>query len=109
MLHQNLITLDEKAPVRDCDPLAAESETGLEPFPPGCLPKPAAQYAEAVAATVGCPVDYPAACTLVTMGLAIGGAVRLEAKPGWEVRSNLYLALVGPSGSGKSPALSHTL
>lgn len=108
-LQPNVIRIDEKTPARDCDPPAAESKTGLEPFPLGCLPKPAAQYAEAVAATVGCQADYPAACTLVTMGLAIGGAVRLEARPGWEVRSNLYIALVGPSGSGKSPALSHTL
>ncbi len=80
-----------------------------QPFPLESLPEPASEFAQAVADSVGCPVDFPAAGILAAMSATVGATRRIVVRTGWSEPASLYIALVGPSGSGKSPALQMAL
>lgn len=86
-----------------CDP--PEPAEDLFPFPLDVLPKPVQDFVLSVAASIGCPVSWAATAALAAMSLAIGAWRRLEVQPGLLVNCTLFQALVGPSGSGKSPVL----
>jgi len=62
-------------------PLPSISPTRM-PFPVDAFPAPLAAFARAVAAAVGCPVDYPAAAMLAVAGAAAGAARALRVKAG---------------------------
>jgi hypothetical protein len=56
-------------------------------------------------ASVRVPPDYIAIPLLVTAGALIGNAAVVEIKRGWREGPNLSAAVVGPTGSGKSPGI----
>jgi hypothetical protein len=76
-----------------------------EPFPLGVLPLPARRLAEAAAASISCPVDFPALGLLAAAAGTIGRSACLAIKPGYFESASLYAAQVGKPSSGKSPAL----
>jgi hypothetical protein len=53
----------------------------------------------------GVPVEIPACAFLGTAGGCIGRSRGLRIKQGWVEHGNLWLAIVAPSGYGKSPAV----
>lgn len=55
------------------------------------------------------PVDYYAAAMLTAAGAAIGNKYKAEYKHKWQASALLYMAIVGPSSSGKSIAIEHSL
>ncbi len=73
-------------------------------FPLEVFPKRAQAIIESVARAHTVPIEVPAAALLVLSGAAIGQTRALMIKRGWIEHPNLYLALVGRSGVGKSPA-----
>jgi hypothetical protein len=75
------------------------------PFPLDILPLPALHLAEAAAASIGCPVDFPAVAILAAASGLIGRSACLLIKSGYFASASLYAALVGGPSSGKSPAL----
>jgi DNA polymerase I-like protein with 3'-5' exonuclease and polymerase domains len=76
----------------------------VSPFPVDVYPPAVRAFAEAVAKSMNCPVDYAAVPIIGTAGAAIGGARQLQIKPGYTALPNTYTAVVGPPGSAKSPA-----
>jgi hypothetical protein len=81
----------------------------VESFPLDVLPLPIRRFVEGIAQSVGCPVDFPAVAALVACSCAVGASRALRVKKGWLEMSNLYVALVGDGGLGKSPAMWATI
>ncbi len=77
----------------------------VEPFPLDVLPSSLADLCRAGARALNCPVDYFAVAALGLAGGVIGRTVSLKMTTTWELTANLFIAIVGPPGSKKSPAL----
>ena len=74
------------------------------PFPVDALPEPAAGFVAAAAAAIGCDPTYVALPLLTAFAAAVGNSRRLEVKPGWLAPPVLWTAVVGESGTAKTPA-----
>lgn len=92
---------DHPAPIQDGAPAA--------PFPLDALPGPMRRMAEAVAASMPCPVDMPASTMLAAASVAVGSTRRLKIKTSWYEQARLWIAVVARPGSKKSPAASCVL
>jgi hypothetical protein len=114
-------------------PLQAEAETGVEitstastttasststatspveayrPFPVDALPEPLSSLVAEAAAAIGCDEAYLGLPALTVVGAAIGTTRRLELKTGYAAPPILWSAIVGESGTAKTPALSAVL
>lgn len=75
------------------------------PFPLAALPAPVRDYADASAAAVGCEASFVALPMLSMLAGAIGNTRRVALKKGWSEPPILWTAIVGESGTHKSPAL----
>jgi hypothetical protein len=74
------------------------------PFPLDALPEPIRGFVNAGARAIGCSLEYLALPLLIAIAAAIGNTRRLELKRGWSVPPILWGAVVGESGTAKSPA-----
>ena len=74
------------------------------PFPTTVFPLALQQFARCAATSLGCPIDLIAVPMLVIAAVAIGASRAIEAKPGWWESPRMYVAVVAPPGSAKSPA-----
>lgn len=75
------------------------------PFPADTLPDPARSLVVEGAAAIGCDPGMIGPVVLAAMAAAIGNARTIELKPGWREPCVLWVGVVAPSGSAKSPAL----
>jgi hypothetical protein len=75
-----------------------------QPFPIESLPAPLAAYVGQAALALGCDPAYVALPALVVAASAIGNTRVLRLKRGWEEPSVVWSAIVGDSGTLKSPA-----
>jgi hypothetical protein len=82
----------------DADDLA------YRPFPVDALPAPIRGFVDAGARAVGCDPSYLALPLLTAIAAAIGNTRRLELKRGWSAPPILWGAIVGESGTAKTPA-----
>jgi len=78
---------------------------GPPPFPTDVFPSPVADFVRRVAASVGCPEDFPGVAALVVGGAAAGAARCLELKKGWLEMPGLFAVVVSRPGTAKTPAL----
>ncbi len=78
------------------------------PFPVEALPPILREFAEQVAASVGCDVAFAALPALTVAGAAVGAAVVAKPKRGWREPPAIWACAVGDSGTGKSPAMKDT-
>ncbi len=76
-------------------------------FPVDVFPPPLRDYVIAGSQALGVPADMVAGPLLGFAAGAIGNSRALQVKPGWVVRSIIWLAIIGAPGSGKSPALDY--
>jgi hypothetical protein len=74
------------------------------PFPIDALPDPIQGFVDAGARAIGCDPSYLALPLLTAIAAAIGNTRRLELKRGWSVPPILWGAIVGESGTAKTPA-----
>ncbi len=84
-------------------------DTGLvasEPFPVDALPAWLGAYCEAWAEATQTPVDAIAVLTLGAFATAVQGRVIVRLSPDWTEQTCLYVLLVMPSGTKKSPTFS---
>lgn len=102
-MHTELKALADAAPVCQLG-LPAATPDRFVPFPVDALPEPMARFVGTVATAIGCDPSYVALPLLVAAGAAIGNARRLTVKRGWDVPPILWGAIVGESGTAKSPA-----
>jgi len=93
-----LAQADEPWRADDADDLA------FRPFPVDALPEPIRGFVDAGARAIGCDTSYLALPLLTAIAAAIGNTRRLELKRGWSVPPILWGAIVGESGTAKTPA-----
>ncbi len=82
------------------------------PFPVDALPEPLRAYVTVASKAIGCDPTFIALPLLAALAGAIGNSRRLRltlGKHGWTEPPTLWTAIIGDSGSGKSPALSLAL
>ncbi len=75
------------------------------PFPIEALPEPVRSFITDGATALGCDASYVALPLLAGLASAIGNARRIQLKPGWTEPAILWVAIVGDSGTMKSPAI----
>lgn len=76
-----------------------------QPFPTEQLPEPIRALVEDGAAAIGCDTAFIALPTLAALASAIGNTRRVRLKRTWTEPAILWAAVVGESGTAKSPAL----
>lgn len=76
----------------------------FRPFPVDALPQPIRSFVADGATAIGCDPSYLALPLLVALGAAIGTTRRLELKHIWSAPPILWGAIVGESGTAKTPA-----
>ena len=75
------------------------------PFPLDAFPPAVAAWLEASACQARVPVAMVAVPFLAFTGAWLGVRAEVEVSPGWTERPVLWVALVAPTGHGKTPAL----
>ncbi len=75
-----------------------------EPFPVDALPEPLRGFVAAGAKAIGCDPSYLALPLLTVLAAAIGTSRRVQLKRGWAAPAILWVAIVGESGTAKTPA-----
>ncbi len=83
---------------------ADADDLAYRPFPVDALPAPIRGFVDAGARAIGCDPSYLALPLLAAIGAAIGNTRRLELKRGWPAPPILWGAIVGESGTAKTPA-----
>jgi hypothetical protein len=75
------------------------------PFPVDVLPEPIRRFVTESAKAIGCDASYVALPLLSGLASAIGNTHRIALKRGWTEPAIVWTAIVGESGTAKSPAL----
>jgi hypothetical protein len=86
-----------------------EPVPGWQPFPTDDLPEPIRSFVRASAAAMLCDPSYVALPILSACSVAIGNTHRLSIKQTWTEPAILWTAIVGESGTAKSPAIEAAL
>lgn len=79
------------------------------PMPLDALPKQVRDLTIEAAKVTAAPAEFIAASAIPSLGLALGGYVRLDLREGWVLTPHCYMALVGPPSTSKTPALARAL
>lgn len=82
-----------------------EDPLRFQPFPVEALPEPARQLVIRGARSIQCDPAMIAPPVIATMASAISNSRVVQLRPGWCEPSVLWVAVVAPSGTCKSPAL----
>jgi 5S rRNA maturation endonuclease (ribonuclease M5) len=92
----------------DAEPIRVPAPTlpihSYVPFPVNALPSPLREFVTAGATSIGCDPSFIVLPLLTVMATAIGTTRRLQLKRGWDVSAILWAAIVGESGTSKTPA-----
>jgi hypothetical protein len=76
----------------------------FKPFPVDVLPEPVRALVVEGAKAIGCDASFIALPLLSSAAAAIGTTYRVELKPGWTEPAIVWTAIVGLSGTMKTPA-----
>lgn len=97
----------EWRPEESAEPAGPEPAEVLDykPFPVAVLPEPIRGFVDAGARAIVCDPAFVALPLLTALGAAIGNTRRVRLKRGWSAPPLLWTAIVGESGTSKSPAL----
>ncbi|MBL8762229.1 MAG: DUF3987 domain-containing protein, partial [Phycisphaerae bacterium] len=76
----------------------------FKPFPAEVLPEPIRGFVTEAAKAIGCDASYIALPLLSALAAAIGNTHRIALKRGWTEPSIVWTAIVGESGTMKTPA-----
>lgn len=77
----------------------------FQPFPVEVLPEPLRGFVAISAKAIGCDMSYVALPLITGLAAAIGNSRRIELKKGWAEPCVIWAAIIGESGTAKSPAL----
>lgn len=75
-------------------------------FPVEVFPKPIQQYILENNRTLNNSIDYMGCSLLFSASVVIGNTFVCQIKKGWQEPPNLWIALVGKAGIGKTPSIS---
>lgn len=93
----------QSQPVSNPEPRPMDHD-GFVPFPVELLPRPLRKFVDAATTSIGCDSSFVVLPVLSTCAAAIGNARKLVLKDGWLAPCILWCAVVGESGTQKSPA-----
>ena len=97
-----------KVGVGETKPIEAERQKErierFRPFPTDALPEPIRGFVVAGAKAIGCDSSYLALPMLTALAAAIGNTRRIQLKRGWSAPAIIWTAIVGESGTSKTPA-----
>ena len=91
-------------PTRESESRTVANITPFQPFPTDALPEPVRGFVEAAAGAILCDASFVALPLLSVLSAAIGNTRRIELKRGWTAPAIIWTAVVGESGTGKTPA-----
>ena len=91
------------------EPDTPEPPTRFEPFPVEVFPEPVRRFVTEEAAAIDCDSSFVALPVLAGLAGAIGNTRRIELKHSWTEPAILWCAIVGESGTMKSPAMEAAL
>ena len=103
---------DEPAKVETFSPRGIGAEPQAQtfrPFPVHVLPSVVRRYVCAAAGAIGCDPSFVAMPLLSALASAVGNSRVIAPKRGWAEPCILWTAIVGESGTHKSPALEKAL
>jgi len=103
-IRQRIEALAERAEPEAATP-DAPAVASFQPFPINALPEPIRGFVTEAAKSIGCDSSYVALPLLAGLASAIGTRCVIELKRGWTEPAILWAAIVGESGTAKSPAL----
>lgn len=83
---------------------SAQPSNDYVAFPTDLLPHPLCQFVTEVSNAIGCDPSFVALPLLAALAGAIGDSRRLFVKSGWLVPAIIWAAVIGESGTAKSPA-----
>lgn len=89
-----------------------ELPTRLSEPPAGSLPPILERWARSEARRKGVPLSFAAASALATVAAAIGSSLNIQARSmdnTWALPASLWICLVAPPGSAKSPMISSAI
>jgi putative DNA primase/helicase len=84
-------------------PLSGKRPTA-PPFPVDALPVATRRFVREAGAAIGCPTEMIAVPLLGTLSAGIGASRVVQLKRGWREGATLFLAVVAPPGTKKTPA-----
>jgi len=76
----------------------------FHPFPVDALPEPIRGFVSDGAKAIGCDASFVALPLLTVLAAAIGNTRRIQLKRGWTAPAIIWTAIVGESGTSKTPA-----
>lgn len=79
------------------------------PFPTDLMPDPVGRYVREASAAIGCDPSFVALPLLSALAGAIGNSRRIRLKRTWREPAVIWTAVVGESGSHKSPGVDAAL
>lgn len=82
----------------------APAVPAFKPFPVDVLPEPVRGFVSQAAMAIGCDTSYIALPLLSGLAAAIGNTRRIALKRGWTEPAIVWTAIVGESGTMKTPA-----
>ena len=85
------------------DPIPLRAAIPAPQFPLEVFPFELQEFAKSVAYQVQAPIGYVASTMLGVAAGAIGATVRIRLKQNWDERACLYVAIVAPKSSKKTP------
>ena len=88
---------------------SAAPAPAFAPFPVDVLPEPIRSFVAGAAKSIGCDPSFVALPLLSALASAIGNTYRIELKRGWTEPAALWTAIVGESGTHKTPAFAAAL
>jgi len=106
-MHAELEAMADKAEAVMVDATTPQGPAvpAFKPFPVDVLPQPIRGFVLCAAKSIGCDPSYVALPLLSGLASAIGNTHRIELKRGWTEPAIVWTAIVGDSGTAKSPAL----
>ena len=102
-LQRQVETLADKAEAIQSNRLPARVER-FQPFPTDALPEPMRAFVVAGAKAIGCDSSYLALPMLSALAAVIGNTRRIQLKRGWSAPAIIWTAIVGESGTSKTPS-----
>jgi hypothetical protein len=91
--------------IRPSTTAAATKPIERRPFPVEVLPAPVANYISEAATAIGCDLSYVGLVLLACLARAIGNTRVIRLKRSWVEAAIIWAAIIGKSGTHKSPAL----
>lgn len=101
--------LENATPLGNASQTTEPEKKPLKPFPIEVFPPEIAQYCKELSESLGVPIDYAGCSILTVAGILSGNKKEIEIKSDWQERPAIDMAIVGATGSGKSPTINKTM